>query len=63
MTRRTTEHLRHRGIPFDYINIEREPEAAAWVRAQNDGKEVKPTVDVGGQILAEPTNQELDEAL
>jgi hypothetical protein len=33
------------------------------VKAQNGGKEKKPTIDIEGRILAEPTNKELDAAL
>jgi mycoredoxin len=63
MTRRTREHLRRRGVDYRYINIEKDPEAAEWVRQQNGGAEKKPTVDIAGRILSEPTNEELDEAL
>lgn len=38
-------------------------EAAAWVRHQNDGKEKKPTIDIGGIILTEPSESDLDIAL
>lgn len=63
LTHRSMDHLRHRGVPFDYINIERDPKAAEWVRSQNGGKEKKPTVDIDGTILSEPSNEELDAAL
>jgi len=63
MTTRTLEHLRGRGIDYDYIDIEGDPQASAWVKEQNDGKEKKPTLAIDGMILSEPTNDELDEAL
>ncbi|HWE07289.1 MAG TPA: glutaredoxin family protein [Rhizomicrobium sp.] len=63
LTRRAIDHLKRRGIPFEYINLEEDPRAAEWVKAQNGGKEKKPTIDLDGQILSEPTNDELDAAL
>ena len=63
MTKRTRAHLDRLGIVYDYIDIEQDRRAAAWVAAQNDGKEKKPTVDVAGQVLTAPSNEELDEVL
>jgi glutaredoxin len=63
MTRRSLDHLRLRGVAFEYIDIEKDPAASEWVKRQNHGKELKPTIDINGQILAEPTNEELDAAL
>ena len=62
-TRRTLEHLRGLGVAHRYINIEGDESAREWVRAHNEGKERKPTVDVAGQILSTPTDRELDSAL
>jgi mycoredoxin len=63
MTKRSISHLKSLGLPFEYINVEEDPGAAEWVKAQNGGKEKKPTIDIGGRILSEPTNEELDAAL
>ena len=62
-TQRTLQHLDSLGVPYDYINVEQDEKASQWVKAQNDGKERKPTVEVLGQILSTPTNRELDSAL
>ena len=53
----------NRGIEYDYVNNEQDAEASEWVRQQNDGKERKPTLDIDGMVLSEPSNDELDEAL
>lgn len=63
MTKRTLAHLDRKHIPYDYVDIDDDPESAKWVAEQNGGKEKKPTVDIDGFILSEPTNEELDEAL
>ncbi len=63
MTNDTLSCLKRLGVEYSYINIERDPEAAAWVRAQNDGKEKKPTLDIDGTVLTEPDDEELAETL
>jgi glutaredoxin len=62
-TNRTLDHLRKLGAPHDYIDVEKDEHASQWVKGQNNGREIKPTVDVAGNILSEPTNAELDKAL
>jgi mycoredoxin len=62
-TRRSREFLERLGVPYDYVDIERDAAGAEWVRSHNDGKERKPTIDVGGQILSVPDDHELTAAL
>jgi mycoredoxin len=62
-TRRTRRHLERLGVAYQYINVEDDPQASAWVKQQNNGKERKPTVKIGEQVLAEPSNEELEETL
>ncbi len=63
MTTRTLAHLEKVGVPFDYIDVEADEAASQWVKDQNGGKEKKPTLDVGGKVLSEPTNSQLEAAL
>jgi len=63
MTMRTLEHLKNRGVKYDYIDIEKDPHACEWVKEQNDGKERKPTLNIDGTILSEPSNDDVDEVL
>jgi glutaredoxin len=63
LTARALRHLTHKQIPFKYINVETDSAASEWVKRQNNGKELKPTIDIEGLILSEPSNQELDYAL
>jgi len=62
-TQHTRQHLDTLGIPYDYINIEQDPDAANWVRHHNEGSEKTPTVDVDGLVLTMPSDDELDEVL
>jgi hypothetical protein len=43
--------------------VEQDKQASEWVKQQNDGKERKPTVKIGEQVLAEPSDQALEQAL
>ena len=62
-TQRTRQHLDRLGIAYHYINVEHNKQASEWVKQRNDGKERKPTVKIGAQVLVEPSNQELEDAL
>ena len=62
-TRRTLARLDALGVGYDYIDVERDAEAARWVREQNGGKERKPTLQVGGHVLSTPDDEELESAL
>ena len=62
-TKRTLKYLDNLGVAYDYIDIEQDKQASEWVKQQNDGKERKPTVRVGEQVLCVPSDQELESAL
>ena len=62
-TTHVRQFLERLGVRYDYVNIEQDERAREWVRSHNDGKERKPTVDVAGQILSEPSDHELTSAL
>ena len=62
-TKQTVAHLKELNVPYDYINIDRDRKAASWVASHNDGKEKKPTLDIDGEVLTSPSDEELDELL
>ena len=62
-TRHARAFLDRLGVQYQYVDIESDEAAAAWVREHNDGKELKPTVDVAGQLLSTPSDHELTSAL
>ena len=62
-TQETRAHLDGKGIGYDYIDVERDPQAEEFIKRLNGGKRQTPTVDLGGQILVEPDTEQLDEAL
>jgi glutaredoxin len=62
-TRKTLNYLDTNGIEHEYINVEENAEASEWVKNQNKGKELKPTVLIGEKILSVPSESELNSAL
>ena len=63
MTKASLLYLDSQAIPYEYIDIEENVEAAEWVRAHNSGKERKPTIEIGKQILVEPSDEELEQSV
>ncbi len=63
MTTRTLSHLDKLGLEYEYIEVEEDAKASEWVKAQNGGREKKPTLDIKGTIISEPSNAELDKVL
>ena len=62
-TKRTLKQLDALSVAYDYVNIEQDEQATLWVKEQNDGKERKPTLKVGEQVLSVPDEEELKSAL
>jgi glutaredoxin len=63
MTTAARTHLDRLGVQYRYIDIDKDREAARWVAQQNHGREKKPTIDIEGEVLSEPSNHELDRVL
>lgn len=62
-TQQVRRHLNHLGVRYDYVNIDFDPRARDFVKFENGGKQVTPTVVVGGEVLVEPGDEELDSVL
>lgn len=60
MVRRYLERL---GVPYRYVDLETNPEAANRIAWLTGGEVAHPTVYVGGEILVQPTLRELEWAL
>ena len=63
MSQMVRRHLDRLGIPYRYVDLETDPEAAAQVRWLTGGYLSYPTVSVAGEVLVEPNISELDWAL
>jgi mycoredoxin len=62
-TQAVRRHLDRLGVPYRYVDIERDPEAANRLRWMTGGTLSHPTVSVAGEVLVEPSLRELDWAL
>jgi glutaredoxin len=62
-TRQARAHLDLLGVPYRYVDLGRDSQAEAWVRAHNGGRLLTPTVEVGQRILAAPGDAELEREL
>lgn len=60
MVRRTLDRL---NIPYRFRDMEADPSAASQVRWWTGGDATHPTLQIGGDILIEPTTSELKWAL
>lgn len=59
----TRHQLERLGVPYTYHDIDREPEAAEWVKEMNGGQQITPTLSILGEVVAEPDEQELTQVL
>jgi mycoredoxin len=62
-TQRSRRQLDALGVAYDYIDVEADPQASGWVKEQNDGRDRKPTIKIGEQVLSVPSDRELESAL
>ncbi len=62
-TQHARRHLKHLGVRHDYFDIHFDPHARTFVRMQNNGKHVTPTVVIDGDVLTEPSDQEIEQLL
>lgn len=60
MTRRQLERL---GVPYDYVDLDRHPEAESRLSWITGGRVHSPVVYVGGEVLVQPSSSELRWAL
>ena len=60
MVRRYLDRL---GVPYEYVDLEGNPRAAARLAWLTGGSARHPTVYIGGELLVEPSLGELDWAL
>lgn len=62
--RRSKALLQRLNVPFDEINIEQDPTAAAEVQRLNNGRRSVPTIVIGDStVLTEPSDRALEAAL
>jgi len=63
LTQSVRQHLGMLNIPFEFIDIDANEDARAWVRDVNNGVERVPTLDIDGIIVTQPDDENLVAAL
>ena len=58
-TIRTGTFLNQNEIPYTYVDVDSNEDAAAQVKDWNDGYLSTPTLDIEGEIVTEPSDEEL----
>jgi mycoredoxin len=62
-TQKVRRYLDRLGIPFKYRDMDFDPDATRRVQWWTGGYASHPTIQIGGQVLVEPSLNELDWAL
>lgn len=62
-TQRSRRRLRRLGVLARYVNVDEHPEALEIAKRLNNGKRRTPTIDLEGEVLVEPSNEELTTAV
>jgi mycoredoxin len=57
------QFLNAQGIPYDYVDVDQDTEAAEKVRGWNNGNQSTPTLDIEGCIVTEPSPARLAQIL
>jgi mycoredoxin len=55
--------LDRHGIPYQYVDVERNPQARSRLEWRTGGRVRSPTVVVGSDVLVQPTIEELQWAI
>ena len=63
VTQQTLQLLDELGVEYEYVDVEQDPDASAWVKEQNGGMEIKPTLKLGDDVLTAPPADVLTAAL
>lgn len=58
-TKQTLSDLQAMGVPYEYIDIDKDEKAREWVIEQNGGIQRTPTVTIAGAMLIEPSAHDL----
>ena len=60
---RTRAFLNREGIPYTFVDVDNDPQAAEKVRRWNAGRLSTPTLDIEGRIASVPSDEQLGEIL
>jgi len=62
-TVRALRHLENLGVEFRYVDVDESPEDEKRIADWNNGRSIRPTVDLSGDIFVNPSPAVLEEEL
>jgi glutaredoxin len=62
-TRRATRYLDAHQVPYEFKDVDQEPELNEYIAGLNNGKRVTPTIRINNENLINPSERELSEAI
>lgn len=62
-TKQALSWLKNWKVAFKWVDVDSDAEAERRIAGWNGGRAIRPTLDVGGQILVHPEQEELRAAL
>jgi glutaredoxin len=62
-TRRATRYLDDHQVPYEFKDVDEEPELGDYIAGLNDGQRVMPTIRINNENLINPSERELGEAV
>jgi glutaredoxin len=62
-TQRALRELESWGVDFRYVDVDDSPEDEQRIAAWNNGRSIRPTLDIGGDIFVNPDASTLRSAL
>jgi mycoredoxin len=62
-TMQSRKFLNRQGVPYTFVDVEEDAEAAQKVKECNEGNLSTPTLEIDGRIVVEPSDEALAEIL
>ena len=62
-TKRAVSHLDDLGVAYRYVKVDDEPDAEQRIADWNNGRAIRPTLDIGGEVFVNPPMPQLDNEL
>ena len=56
-------NLQELGVEYRYVDVDASPEDEARIAGWNNGRAIRPTLDIGGDIFVNPSRAALGEEL
>ena len=62
-TQRALRQLDSLKVDYEYIDVDADPEAEQRIAGWNNGRSIRPTLDLGGDVFVNPTPAQLEAEL